>query len=736
MRVSIAAWIWVGLAGVAFGGAVEDFITAAKEQHGEIGERAAKYLADHMPERDRDALDADFLITNLDLAFQARKEFPWASAVPEEQFFNDVLPYAVFDETREAWRADLLARARPLVKEATSASEAAQELNRRLFAITQVHYHTGRQRANQSPSESIASGKATCTGLSILLVNACRAVGIPARAVGTPLWSNGRGNHTWVEVWDGGWHFTGADEYDAKGLNHGWFTADAAAAKVGDPLHAIFATTWKRADLAFPMIWSPQDRSVAAVDVTTRYSTGEPTDSTVARLGVRLFQSPGGERLHAAVAVFDASGKQLDESRTQAGTADLNDMPRFHLPAGSSGRLRFTREGESRDLPFGPLKAGDPTVDAVWSSLQLISNTPDAPARGLTKDEAARTLRDEVAKQLARTAEDGKAALEEKSITLDGKTLRWDDRVFGEAPEGGRSLWISMHGGGNTLPRVNDQQWRNQIGLYQPKEGIYLAPRAPTDTWNLWHEEHIDPLFQKLIELHVASRGVNPDKIYLMGYSAGGDGVWELAPRMADRFAAAAMMAGHPNASSVLGLRNLPFAIFMGGEDAAYDRNKVAAEKTRELEQLAEEDPGGYVHFSRIYEGLPHWMDGKDAEALPWMEKFARNPWPRRIVWLQGHVLHDRFYWLKIPDKTAAKTGAKIIAEVKEQTIQLDGDVPAKTEIRLSDSLLNLDQPVTIVVNGKKVFEEIIPRTASAIQKTLAERLDAPAAASAIWELP
>ena len=41
----------------------------------------------------------------------------------------------------------------------------------------------GRKRNNQSPQESIEQGKATCTGLSIILVDACRAVGIPARSM-------------------------------------------------------------------------------------------------------------------------------------------------------------------------------------------------------------------------------------------------------------------------------------------------------------------------------------------------------------------------------------------------------------------------------------------------------------------------------------------------------------------------------------------------------------------------
>ncbi len=209
---------------------MDDFIASAKIKHGEPGEKAARFLAEHMPAKDKETLTAEALTSNLDLSFNARAEFPWASQVPEEIFLNDVLPYAVFDETRDTWRADFLEKARPLIKDAKSASEAAQLLNREFFKRINVHYHTGRKAPNQSARESMQSGRATCTGLSIILVDACRAVGIPARAVGTPMWSNGRGNHTWVEIWDGDWHFLGADEYDPKGLDRGWFNDDAARA--------------------------------------------------------------------------------------------------------------------------------------------------------------------------------------------------------------------------------------------------------------------------------------------------------------------------------------------------------------------------------------------------------------------------------------------------------------------------------------------------------------------------
>jgi transglutaminase-like putative cysteine protease len=80
-------------------------------------------------------------------------------------------------------------KAKALARDCKTATEAVQVLNRDFFNRIQVHYHTGRKAPNQSPAESMASGKATCTGLSIIFVNACRAVGIPARVAGTALWT-------------------------------------------------------------------------------------------------------------------------------------------------------------------------------------------------------------------------------------------------------------------------------------------------------------------------------------------------------------------------------------------------------------------------------------------------------------------------------------------------------------------------------------------------------------------
>jgi len=707
-----------------------------------------------MPVRDRETLTAEYLAEHLDLAFQARREFPWAAAVPEEIFLNDVVPYAVFDETRDPWRAELLALGRELVKGCSTASEAAQALNRQVFNRVNVHYNTGRKRPNQSLKESKDLGKATCTGLSIILVETCRAVGIPARAVGTPLWANQRGNHTWVEVWDGDWRFTGADEFDAAGLDRGWFVGDAAQAQADVPQHAIYATSWRRDGLAFPMVWARGSEAVAAVNVTARYAKAAAAAEPMAHLGVRLWDRPGGERLAAKVCVLDGVRRTCALDTTRAGTADLNDMPRFHLKPGAQGWLRFTVGEEVREMPFGPVDAGDPTVDARWGDLQPASASVDAvrawldraaadraaDAAALTaplsKTEAERVLAMLAADRLATLSAERAEEVHQQSITLGDRTLRWIEKAFGTTPSGGRSLWISMHGGGNAPTPVNDRQWTNQLNLYEPAEGFYVAPRAPTDTWNLWHEAHVDPLFERLIDDFVAVRGVDPNRIYLMGYSAGGDGVWQLAPRMADRFAAAAMMAGHPNEASLLGLRNLPFALFMGGNDGAYQRNAVATARAAELDQLQAADPEGYPHLARIYEGLGHWMQKKDAEAVPWMAAHQRRPWPRKVVWFQDDVIHRRFYWLELPADAPVQPAQKIVAAVDGQTIRIDGDAPPGLRLRLSDALVDLDQPVVVQVNGRERFSGKIPRAADAILASLEQRADPASAATAGWKLP
>lgn len=311
-----------------------------------------------------------------------------------------------------------------------------------------------------------------------------------------------------------------------------------------------------------------------------------------------------------------------------------------------------------------------------------------------------------------------------KSIALDKLTMKFDYRVFGDKPETGRSLFISMHGGGGAPAQVNDRQWQNQIGLYEPEEGVYLAPRAPTNTWNLWHQGHIDRFFQRIIEDAIVFEGVDPNKVYIMGYSAGGDGVYQLAPRMADSLAAAAMMAGHPNDASPLGLRNIGFTLHMGGKDSAYSRNKVARDWEKKLAELQEKDPGGYRHEVTIHEKYGHWMNREDKVAVPWMAKFRRDPFPNKIVWRQASTTHGRFYWLAVEDDQR-KNGSLVIAQRDGQKIDVSKmESVSGLIVRLNDRMMDLDQEVAIALPGQQPKKYKPVRTISTIKKSLSERVD------------
>ena len=296
-------------------------------------------------------------------------------------------------------------------------------------------------------------------------------------------------------------------------------------------------------------------------------------------------------------------------------------------------------------------------------------------------------------------------------------------RVFGMVPNDGRSLYISLHGGGECPKEVNDEQWMNQIYLYQPDEGVYVAPRAPWNTWDLWHRKGLDQMLEELIQACVVFEGVNPNKVYLMGYSAGGDGVWRLAPRLADKWAAASMMAGHPGETSQMNLMNLPYSIWMGSEDAAYNRNTLAAEKAAVLDSLAEAHPGKYIHQTNILQGKGHWMDREDAAALQWMAQYRRNPYPKHIVWRQEKVAREHFYWLSVPANEAVQ-GKRVEARIEGNTIHIDYCDYSQLTICLNDYMVDLDKKVTILYKGKKIKSKKLQRTIANIYRNLNGRND------------
>lgn len=330
------------------------FADADRKYHSELA-----YLITHMDAADRDTMSLPLLMENVCFAHQARQQFAWTKALPEEVYLTDVLPYHVVDEVRDAWRKELYELCAPIADTCRTMEEAIRAINGRIPELTGVHYNTLREKTNQSPRESMRQGMASCTGLSILLVDALRSVGIPARFVGTASWHDNRGNHSWTEVWlDGQWRVT--EYYFPSALDHLWFMDDASKANPADRRYAIYATRFGKADDWFPMVWCGEDstdiedlpKHIGAENVTQHYidlarqqqsqrlEAGTHTYLRIAGYARQGATAQSSDRVAMGVDIFMGS-EQMGGGLTTGPLRDMNDFFTLLLPKNTTYELRY-----------------------------------------------------------------------------------------------------------------------------------------------------------------------------------------------------------------------------------------------------------------------------------------------------------------------------------------------------------------------------------------------------------
>ena len=340
--------------------------TTAEESQDEMA-----YLIVNMYAEDLRSMDLALLSENVEYAQKAREKYEWAKALPEEVYLQDVLPYHVVDEVRDSWRKELYEMFSPAVDTCKTMYDAICAVNANIPQLTGVHYNTKREKTNQSPRESMRQGMASCTGLSILLVDAYRAVGIPARFAGTASWHDNRGNHSWTEVWlDGEWRVT--EYYFPSQLDHLWFMADASKATPENRTYAIYATRFgKSADDWFPMVWADEDEDgpieelpkwVGAENVTRHYidlaydqytrhlEAGTHTFLRIAGYKEHGKTEHSEDRVAMGVDIFRGT-EQMGGGLTAGEHRDMNDLFSVLLPKNTAYELRYyNAQGEFQTM--------------------------------------------------------------------------------------------------------------------------------------------------------------------------------------------------------------------------------------------------------------------------------------------------------------------------------------------------------------------------------------------------
>lgn len=174
-----------------------DYLKTIEEKQGEIDYGRDELLPD--PE----VITSEFLISNIDLAFEVWLDRPWAKWLSFDQFCQYVLPYRGSNEPLEDWRSYFVEKYRHIGEQAEGKTDVvtiASLINkdvRSYFTFDERYYL---HPTDQGLSEMLASGLGRCEDMTNLSIFALRANGIAVTSDYTPAWANTGNNHAWNAI--------------------------------------------------------------------------------------------------------------------------------------------------------------------------------------------------------------------------------------------------------------------------------------------------------------------------------------------------------------------------------------------------------------------------------------------------------------------------------------------------------------------------------------------------------
>ena len=401
---------------------------------------------------------------------------------------------------------------------------------------------------------------------------------------------------------------------------------------------------------------------------------------------------------------------------------------------------------------FSLIAQAAPIAPAVAAKLQGTLNdyfaaSPEVRAAQKFAPESEKLLRENESevRKLAWRAYQNSQANSETRKDYEAHQVRFEKhlspytlKAVGSRPFNGWPLIIAMHGGGGAPKEVNDSQWKIMQIYYKdhPEAGgyLYLALRAPNDTWNGFYDDYVYPLVDNLIRQFLLFGDVDGSKVFLIGYSHGGYGAFNIGPKMPDHFAAIHASAAAPtdDETSAKTLRNTPFSVMVGSEDNAYDR-RTRDEKFAELiKQLKGERTDIYPVTVQVMQGFQH-SNLQDRDKIPDLYPHVRSAVPHELTWEQTDtVIHD-FYWLHC-DAPNKKQEISATCRDNKVTIKTTPNVPDLT-VLLDSRLIDFSRPVTFEINGQTSKQTLRP-SLRVLCDTLLQRGDPDLAFTAQWNLP
>jgi len=302
-------------------------------------------------------------------------------------------------------------------------------------------------------------------------------------------------------------------------------------------------------------------------------------------------------------------------------------------------------------------------------------------------------------------------------------------------------LLITLHGaGGNGTDWI--RTWVRTAGTTL----ILLAPTSPRHTWAARQaHEYVLTALREISE----ALNVDPDRVYLDGMSMGAGGAFRLAEHYPDRWAAIGPRCNVPDIrqkrdkSYVTMLaenyRMVPTYWVVGAKDA-----KIPIEMARAAKADLEAAKGDLV-YKEIADGGHDWSLEKDEVVLDWYGKHVRAAYPEEIVWKSYEKIFARAWWVEVlkrtepppllivhldqkgaesERRTELRPPAIVKATRKGNAIRITTEEVRELRLHLDDAMVDLDKPVTITVNGRKLHDGIVKRSMDTLIEDARTRRD------------
>ncbi|NQT89620.1 hypothetical protein HQ560_22815, partial [bacterium] len=197
--------------------------------------------------------------------------------------------------------------------------------------------------------------------------------------------------------------------------------------------------------------------------------------------------------------------------------------------------------------------------------------------------------------------------------------------------------------------------------------------------------------------------GVDPDRVFLTGWSDGGfTAVWlgSHYPHLVAGIAPACANWQYTNVCNV-GLLNSPTLAVDGWYDGGYNTGQF--NRWHVLNTAGAQAAGIWGRHGHAYK--PYEDLGELKQILAWAKSKRRNLWPKRVHYATWNLSWHRAFWFSIERMADPALAAQIDAEVKPgNRIEVKTWNVAEYKLDLSDALLDPGKPVTVTTNGKPSY--------------------------------